>query len=72
MRYLLFGGSCYYPSGGMNDLITKSNDRSLLVKIVEQLTEEDENGIGEIDWYQIYDQETEKIIIKSKHQPNWE
>ena len=30
--YLIFGGSCYYASGGANDLIETHDDKSCAIK----------------------------------------
>lgn len=50
MRYLLFGGECYYSAPG-SDQIIDSNDNALLLyeKGVKMLAKSD------IEWFEIYD-----------------
>ena len=53
-RYLLFGGSLYYPSGGWEDFVMKS----------DEIVELEEIGIsrfgGEYEWFHIVDTEREE------------
>lgn len=32
-RYLVFSYSTYYPEGGMNDCVLKTNDRDLAIRV---------------------------------------
>jgi len=49
MRYWLFAGDYYYPSGGISDLIGRSDDQDELLKQARE---------AKHDWWHIVDSET--------------
>lgn len=53
-RYLLFAGDTYYPSGGWSDFHSDHDT------IEEALAAK--NGLEYIDWYQIVDSTTVKVV----------
>ena len=59
MRYLLFGGECYYALGGGFDLLGAGNS------IDDLLNSEALNG-NNIDWYHVFDTETREIVAQSE------
>jgi basic membrane lipoprotein Med (substrate-binding protein (PBP1-ABC) superfamily) len=65
MRYLLFGGDYYYPSGGADDLISMSNN---LDKLKDNALRRFYSGNWDIqiDWFHIYDVEKDAIVYSDK------
>lgn len=56
MRYLVFAGSNYYPSGGMDDLYRNCDtleDARLSV---------DRMNTDVYDWYQVYDADEQVVV----------
>src|SRR5690625_3634979 len=53
-RYLLFGYANYYPSGGMNDVITQFSTIEEITEYFKVATNDD-IGIGWNDEYQLVD-----------------
>ena len=53
MRYMLFSGEHYYPSGGMNDCRGRY---ALVAGAVKAL-----GNVYRYDWFQIYDTETGRV-----------
>lgn len=51
MRYMLFAGENYYPSGGMNDFRGNFHTMVSLVK-----------KIGRADWFNVYDTVLRKAV----------
>ena len=62
-RYLVFYGSVYYPSGGVNDLIGSFNTKEEGVeKIKKQHKQESYRDTWEYAWAHIYDTKEKEII----------
>lgn len=69
-RYLLFAGSCYYPSGGIEDFIKDFDTKEEAISftknyINEQIKTQDRESINhyfEWNWLHIFDS-LEKIIM---------
>jgi len=63
MRYLLFGGECYYARGGAHDLLGSGNSSDDLIKS-EALNARD------IEWWHVYDTVERKIVCRSEAIPH--
>jgi len=57
-RYMLFGGTTYYASGGVNDLIYKANTVEKLVGIASQMGELNH----EFEWWHVFDTVWQKVV----------
>ena len=55
MRYLVFGGSEYYPGGGIQDLVGSFDDLAQAVARMRELREPDEWSYTSCDWVHVYD-----------------
>ncbi len=55
-RYLLFAGSCYYPSGGWSDFENSFDTLEEAVDAAESL------NVTKADWAHIIDKETGKKL----------
>ena len=61
-RFLLFAGCCYYPNGGLGDLVgSYDNDNEAIEKTLDHNHLITDWSRSEI-WWQIYDQLTDNII----------
>jgi hypothetical protein len=60
-RYFLFEITHYYPAGGMNDCILKTNDVEEALSVIRHKHAEDPYSMTN---YEIYDVETDEIIIE--------
>lgn len=68
--YLVFAGSCYYPYGGMNDLIGVTPTILRAKVLVDEFLEKEREEVICFDhWWQIYDVEDKQVIKKSERQP---
>lgn len=56
-RYMLFGGSFYYPSGGIGDLVMSSDELDELMKRAID---------NQLDWWHIYDCKKQEQVISWK------
>ena len=81
--YLIFGGECYYASGGANDLIEEHEDESCAIQraveliglfaIIHKAKQEDidwdyDEG-HKIEWTQVYSVDRGEVIYKSESTP---
>ncbi len=55
MRYLIFAGDWYYPSGGANDLQGSTGMESTAIKLAKGL-------LAVHEWVQVYDLKKEVIV----------
>lgn len=62
VNFLLFGGMCYYPSGGYNDLKAKAATEEELREIVAENERKDRYGTGRFEWWQIVNANTHEIV----------
>ena len=60
--FALFAGETYYPREGFYDFVCKSDSIEYLVGIVEKLKERDTVFHSNIEWWQIVDLRSCKII----------
>jgi hypothetical protein len=81
--YLIFGGSCYYASGGANDLIEAHDDKSCAIQRAIELIglsavtykakkediDWDDDESHEIEWTQVYSVESGEVIYRSDNTP---
>ncbi len=81
--YLIFGGSCYYASGGANDLIENHDDKSCAIqraceliglsaityKAKKEDLDWDDEVSHEIEWTQVYSVEGGEVIYRSDATP---
>lgn len=59
-RYLLFGGTCYYPLGGFNDFVRSFDNLHESISFARESVElNDDDG-----WWHVFD--SEKKIIKAE------
>ncbi len=58
-RYMAFGGSTYYPSGGWGDF---KGSFDALEEAVACAKEYRFDGVGEEDWWQVVDIETQAVV----------
>ncbi len=78
-RYLIFAGSEFYPSGGMYDYYTSTDDKEhAVVCACDRLGEKTEQtpimyGGMIIDWAHVYDMEQGKVIFRIANggERNW-
>lgn len=61
MRFLVFGYWGFYPAGGMNDCIHKTDSKEDAEEFAENTVKEDD-----YDYYQIYDTKLGGIIKGGK------
>lgn len=61
MKYILFGGECYYAKGGWNDYLGHGKE-------LDPLIDSECLKNFAIDWWHIVDTETKEIVAGSKHQ----
>lgn len=61
MRYLLFGGDAYYPSGGAEDLIGSyiSRENAVAAAAFGESMMTSEPGF---DWWHVYDTELYRVV----------
>lgn len=75
MKYLVFGGEYYYPSGGGNDLLESFVDLSLAKKYAEEkigsrvilrkATEDwDSDDAYDVEWTHVFCVRTLNILVK--------
>lgn len=63
-RYILFHGLCYYPQGGFDDAVRRSDDLESLIAIGRAyLVENKRSYVGE-PWAHILDLESGELIWK--------
>lgn len=81
--YLIFGGQCYYASGGANDLIETHADESHAIQRAGELVgmlavtrkadkedlDWDEDETHEIEWTQVYSATDGEVIYRSDITP---
>tara|TARA_R110000851_G_scaffold160243_2_gene303481 strand:- start:409 stop:687 length:279 start_codon:yes stop_codon:yes gene_type:complete len=81
--YLIFGGTCYYASGGANDLIETHDDKSCAIQraieliglsaVTYKAKKEDldwDNDVShEIEWTQVYSAESGEVVHRSDNTP---
>ena len=81
--YLIFGGECYYASGGINDLIETHDDESCAIQRAIELLgmsaitykakkedlEWDDDISHEIEWVQVYSVESGDTVYRSETIP---
>ena len=81
--YLIFGGSCYYASGGANDLIETHDDKSSAIQRAVELIglsavtykakkedlDWDYDVSHEIEWAQVYSVESGEVVHRSDNTP---
>lgn len=78
-RYLLFGGTVYYASGGMHDFISDHDILDEARNKGKQLIDEGyrqkvcpfgQSHVGtEIQWCHVFDSLTNSIVMQSDHKP---
>ena len=74
MRYLLFGGKCYYAQGGMHDFLAHSNDLESLLRTAKKHDPKANKSFAEyvkypdVDWWHIFDTKAAKIVAGTHDQ----
>lgn len=54
-RFMLFAGECYYPKGGIDDLVSSFNT-------LEEACDAVKENNGHVEWAHIYDRETREVV----------
>ena len=67
-RYMLFAGETYYGRGGVHDLIKSNDDLEFLTDQAKNLEGNYILDSRHIQWWHIYDTETEKIVAATSSQ----
>lgn len=79
-RFMLFGGEDYYPNGGFDDFLADGDAVTELIPGPHETSRfeaEDGNwyatygyrwGDHKIDWYQIVDSESRKIVVRGSEE----
>lgn len=70
-QFFVFGGSYYYPRGGLDDLITSFSSIGECLQFVtnpmiDPLWSELNLSGGVLEWWQVYDSETREVVIDSE------
>ena len=60
-KYLLFGGESFYPGGGVNDFLCDFDTKRATLDYLTKELNTDEI----IDWFQIVDYKTLKVLFES-------
>lgn len=66
MRYILFGGECYYASGGFHDILKGFADLDSACRYAEAA---EHSTLHEIEWWHVVDSETMEVVAESKCLP---
>lgn len=68
MRYLLFGGSTYYPQGGACDFLLASDTADELLQIVVERSKNNSSAKhmlpSRLDWWHIFDVTAQEIVFE--------
>lgn len=81
--YLIFGGECYYASGGANDLLDKDIDKDTAIEkaksflgknavtyiVPEEDLEWDDEQCHPIEWVHVFDINNNKVVYESDNKP---
>lgn len=62
-RYLVFAFNEYYPFGGMEDCVFKSEDYTLALKKAQEYAD-DSDIIEQLDYVKIYDTSEDKMVYE--------
>ena len=62
VRFFVFGGDHYYPSGGVEDLIGSADTMEAACKIVEKFRDKKRKEKYHDAWWHIADAETLKMV----------
>lgn len=60
-RYLVFAYDWYYPSGGMQDIYEKTDDKDLIKELIESWKVEPDHDI-----IQVYDTELDEVVYQGE------
>ena len=63
-RYLVFAYGQYYPRGGMEDCVLKTNDYKEIERKIQEIKKDIDNYIEDFDEVNVYDTHTDEIIFK--------
>ena len=64
MRYLIFAGECYYPSGGARDLMATAIDGVKACETAVDFFQRYDARQGSGAWAHVYDTELGKIVAR--------
>ena len=80
--FIIFGGECYYASGGIRDLLGKEDSKETAITLAKELLgklaiteivnydpDEEWTVSHEIEWVHVVDTDTCKIIYESENTP---
>lgn len=63
-RFMVFVGSIYYPSGGMEDFQEDFSDPFEAIRYAQKLYFE-----SSYKWFQVYDLDQKKILLEKRYEP---
>jgi len=69
-RYLIFGGSSYYPSGGFADLIGDADTLDEAIATAADLEKRfPQCSFGGVEWWHVIDTQTRECVRESEEKP---